>query len=576
MAIDNAEQALDIDSPDAAVLDNGQIVRELSADTDFQPASSTAESPSRHRLAKFAARTLLIAGLSMGGAVAGFEQAPGVHIDAPGFSAQLHAPVVGSDVMQEQVMDHTFTQPTMLPNVLGKRLGARADVKLTSSLLINNKGQVSIDNVTKAFEYFSDPKIQRGIEWQLEKQDFIYSGGGAGVGLGIGIGSLLLINRWRRKWNRLDENSRQQIQAYAGRIPTYHKLQAVMLASSLAASGNAISFYASPNSYHHLRPDSAFVDTPLAGTDLEGPFKNEIDAAAPLIITTVRTVKSFQKKAGGNLEPALKAGFGDNEQIKDPNITRYMVLDDIEGTFINEATYGDAARKLGVDQIIISGDTSTSGSIDETFTINTLRSHIGSIPVFFVKGRHDSDDTATLARRAKMQVANDHLQTLPTGKTILGYNDPWRSPMGGAPYLIDPHIDTAQAALNAVDEACKTHPFFFAVHDNAIGNAVAQSRCATIVLDGRDFNMPPIKQYGSSYEITNGSSGGHGKDGLETGIPHNKSSDVIVDVNKVTGDITVRVIQIKTNAEVKVVAPEFQKIIILPDVPKHRVKIASK
>ena len=80
--------------------------------------------------------------------------------------------------------------------------------------------------------------------------------------------------------------------------------------------------------------------------------------------------------------------------------------------------------------------------------------------------------------------------------------------------LRDPDVDLDTFIRNTTSEACRTRPDFVLLHDHVLGAKIAAAGCQQVaVLDGRSYEFrgprPVRSTSGTTYELTNGSAGGH-------------------------------------------------------------------
>jgi hypothetical protein len=295
----------------------------------------------------------------------------------------------------------------------------------------------------------------------------------------------------------------------------------------------------------------------LAGTEIQGNARPILDTVLPSVVNYLDAVSNFYASASKRQEEALKTTLV--TLAREPGIVRFVVADDLQGVSGMARLVGSGARLVDSNFILVTGDTSATGSAWESMTVDALRYYSGrGMQIVAVLGRHDSKATAALMRKADVVVGDDKVHHV-QGLSILLGNDPWRSPFGGRSYLIDPAIDTPTAAANLTAAACQAQPLLAAVHDNAIGKVLAASGCVHgLVLDGRSYTLVGPRKYtdsrgATSFEFTSGSTGGHGTgDGPEVGIIHNDAHYVIVDYDKATQAFTYRVVTVTPAAEVTV------------------------
>ena len=435
-------------------------------------------------------------------------------------------------------------------SILGKQVGIQAHSSIGNVTLTNSAGAIDTTKIKLIGQAASNltpqvKKLERAAVSHYEKMGF------AAVAVVICFESLFFIGRtlYRRALDRRSVPEQAAIAEFVHRPGRVFRLIVAVVA--LALVGNA-AYTVLPFSNRHDRvvADPVFNGTALQGSQLNGPLKFVVDAVVPQVSDIIENRNKFYNTASDNQHSAFTARHGTGGVTHATGTTRIVFADDFQGVNGMEQLVGQAARMYDASLIIVGGDTSFSGTEWETPSVDTLRYYAGKVPIFANLGRHDTPAIAKLMREAGITVADGQTHTI-AGVTILGANDPLVTPpfgVGGVEHLRDPAITDQTVTLDMIDKACRDRPTIFTVHDRAIGDPIAKTGCARIVLTGREYAIQPPVTYttdlGTTVELISGSTGGHGSgDGPEITVPHNDATFQVLTVAKDTGRIVADEVQ---------------------------------
>jgi hypothetical protein len=195
----------------------------------------------------------------------------------------------------------------------------------------------------------------------------------------------------------------------------------------------------------------------------------------------------------------------------------FVVAEDFEDVNGMARQVGLAAKLLDADFIALSGDLTFAGKPIESYLIDTVDYYSDQRPVYFAPGLHDTEAIVQAAAARGWHVADGRTQTI-GGLTLLTAPDPRVSLVGDfgvGDILRNPDVDLDTFLADTTSEACATRPDFVLLHDHVLGRQIAESGCQrAAVLDGRSYELVgsqrvPTKAGGHSWELTNGSAGGH-------------------------------------------------------------------
>ncbi|MCW2540333.1 MAG: metallophosphoesterase [Frankiales bacterium] len=351
-----------------------------------------------------------------------------------------------------------------------------------------------------------------------------------------------------------------------------------------------------------IQPQAELRDTFLDGWQITGPLKLPIMTVISSIDALSKQEKDFYDQVATNLSdqygafynstlangatgpgipattPAAPDGSGSlsggagadgadgsNLLAKNNQELRYVILDDLQGTSGMARIVGEAANLYHANAIINLGDLTATGTKEESYasylksyTVDVLARYAGKVPVYSSLGRHDTPTVATLAKKAKITVADGTLQKLDTVPYI-GVNSAYIVNFGDAARLINPEItdDTVSAATTT--SACSQSPAMVFGHDKELLGDVTQSGCVPIVIGGHSFTDQPSQNVVAdsgeiTREITLGSTGGHGSGdgigGLST--PRNNATFKLLRIDKKTGAVTVDTTTVSPSGSVTV------------------------
>jgi hypothetical protein len=252
----------------------------------------------------------------------------------------------------------------------------------------------------------------------------------------------------------------------------------------------------------------------FAGTTLEDTEVNGLMGEVLPFLSILRPRDSFYDDVATNLENALS----DRSDLR-PRGDRmtFVVAEDFEDVNGMARQVGLAAKLLGADFIALSGDLTFAGKPIESYLIDTVNYYSDNRPVYFAPGPHDTSAIVLAAEAAGWHVADGRTKTV-GGLTLLTAPDPRVSRVGDfgvGDDLRDPEVDVDTFVSETTKEACATHPDFVLLHDHLLGVKIAAAGCQNVaVLDGRSYQFVGPEAVtttsgGTTYELTNGSGGGH-------------------------------------------------------------------
>jgi hypothetical protein len=515
---------------------------------------------------------LQAAPLVAAGAVIGMKVAPPVRVsNLPIAGAQTTARLdPTTDVTQIKAGIAYLTLPRSI-RLGSKQFGADITVDPSYLSLTDRKGNFDTTTIERLIERFSDVRpqlseLQVAVRTHYER----WAAGGAATVL---LSGDLLLAWWlvsKRRLARMTDAERTAV--LKDRRWKQPARRAVLTTATLGIVVYATGTYFSPTTHRPVLADPILSGTPLEGGELGGPAKFAFDTVLPNAISVVTATNAFYRAGSQHFTDAFTDLYRARQLPRQEHVRRFVVFDDVQGVSGMQRIIGVAAKAFNADSIFNSGDTSFSGTRWETASVSTLPYYAGKITTWAAEGAHDSSDIATMQRNKGMVVADGKTRTV-AGISALGVNDPYRAPFAGqSRHLTDPVLarevlDTGRdaAALTAdraTAEACQTHPLVIFVHDHAIGDPLAQSGCATFVFTGREFVMPPPRTYaspggGRTYEVINGSAGGHGNgDGPEIGIIHNPATFTVVEYDESSGMATYTVVTVRPDTSVQIAAAQ--------------------
>jgi hypothetical protein len=251
----------------------------------------------------------------------------------------------------------------------------------------------------------------------------------------------------------------------------------------------------------------------LAGTTLEGTEVNGLMAEVLPFLSVLRPRNRFYDRVAANLETAVSQR---SDLLPQEGRTTFVVAEDFEDVNGMARQVGLTARLVDADFIALSGDLTFAGKPIESYLIDTVNYYSENRPVYFAPGLHDTSAIVEAARARGWHVADGQTTTI-GDLSLLAAPDPRVSLVGDfgvGDVLRDPDVDLDVFLQDTRSEACATRPDFILLHDHVLGAKIAAAGCQQVaVLDGRSYVLrgprPVHSTSGTTYELTNGSAGGH-------------------------------------------------------------------
>jgi hypothetical protein len=323
----------------------------------------------------------------------------------------------------------------------------------------------------------------------------------------VAVGAAALAARERRRrMARYNTEQAELVDAHNHRLRL--GLVAVGVALALVVDGLGLAILVHRD--HHVVASSPL----FAGTTLEGTEVNGLMAEVLPFLSILRPKDTFYSTVADHLEKALAARPGLHRHGDD---TTFVFAEDFEDVNGMARQVGLTAKLLDADFLAISGDLTFAGKPIESYLIDTINYYSDSRPVWFAPGLHDTEAIIEAARARGWHVADGSTQEA-AGVSLLAAADPRVSLVGDfgvGDVLRDPAVDLDTFVADTTAEACASRPDFVLLHDHILGAQIAQAGCQQVaVLDGRSYQFlgpRPVRTSDgrTTYELTNGSGGGH-------------------------------------------------------------------
>jgi hypothetical protein len=442
---------------------------------------------------------LLLASLPLAGALVAIRFAPPARVDIAGQPVSVK-PVIGQDTSRIQGGalvrgDHARV------GIIGKDIGV--DVSANWNKLIPSNKRTRQYLVA----LWDDPRpeirrIQGAARTYLVEWALIGFLAGAATSCAVVMG----VRQRRRRLDAYPPDLAEAVRAHNRRLRI--TLLAAGTAGALAVDAVGLATYLHHD--HHVVASSPV----FAGTTLEDTEVNGLMGEVLPFLSILRPRDSFYDDVATNLEHALS----DRSDLR-PRGDRmtFVVAEDFEDVNGMARQVGLAAKLLGADFIALSGDLTFAGKPIESYLIDTVNYYSDNRPVYFAPGPHDTSAIVLAAEAAGWHVADGRTKTV-GGLTLLTAPDPRVSRVGDfgvGDDLRDPEVDVDTFVSETTKEACATHPDFVLLHDHLLGVKIAAAGCQNVaVLDGRSYQFVGPEAVtttsgGTTYELTNGSGGGH-------------------------------------------------------------------
>jgi hypothetical protein len=451
------------------------------------------------RRARGLAIALLFVSIPFASALVALRVAPPAHVEIAGQQVAVK-PVLGQDT--SKIQGGALIRPEHAHlGALGVDVGV--DISADWNRFIPR------DKQTRQYlvELWNDPqpeitRIQRAAQIYVLRWSVIGFLSGAVASGGV----LVLVRERRRRLAAYPPGEAVMIDAYNRRLRRGLTVAAVAAALVLDAAGLATYLHRD----RHVVASSPLFD----GTTLEGTEVNGLMAEVLPFLSILQPRDTFYDTVSAHLEAAL----ADRRDLRPHDDTMTFVLaEDFEDVNGMARQVGLAAKLVDADFLALSGDLTFAGKAVESYLIDTIDYYSENRPVYFAPGLHDTQVIVRAAEARGWHVADGHTQTV-GGLTLLAAADPRVSLVGNfdvGDVLRDPDVDIDQFVDRTIAEACETHPDFVLLHDHLLGQKVAASGCPGVaVLDGRSYDFLGPRRVatvtgGHTYELTNGSAGGH-------------------------------------------------------------------
>ncbi|NNV09191.1 metallophosphoesterase, partial [Geobacillus sp. MMMUD3] len=191
-------------------------------------------------------------------------------------------------------------------------------------------------------------------------------------------------------------------------------------------------------------PDPAFAGTPLAGSQVTGRLGGIIDQAFTAVRDFSEDNDAFYDAVLAGLRGAwserpLSGDWTSQGMVPPPagkaGVSTFVLSSDVHCNIGMARVVGAVTRLSGADALIDAGDVTMTGTSAENYCIDVLGNELPEgLPRMFVKGNHDSQETARHARRSGWTVLDDSTAEL-AGVRFFGGPDPRRTVFGSGPQL---------------------------------------------------------------------------------------------------------------------------------------------
>jgi hypothetical protein len=442
---------------------------------------------------------LLFVSVPFAGALVAVRVAPPVHVEIAGQPVAVK-PVLGQDT--SRIQDGALVRPEHAHiGLLDKNVGV--DISADWNRLIPSDKQTR--QYLVALWDDPEPEIDR---IQGAARHYMVAWGLVGflVGAVVAGGVAVLLRERHRRLAAYPPEQAELIGGYNRRLRT--GVVAVGIAGALALDAAGLATYLHQD--HHVVTSSPLFN----GTTLEGTEVNGLMAEVLPFLSILRPRDTFYDTVSTNLEAAL-----DHRRDLRPHgdTMTFVFAEDFEDVNGMARQVGLAAKLVDANFIALSGDLTFAGKPVESYIIDTVDYYSEDRPVYFAPGLHDTQAIVQAAEARDWHVANGQTQTI-GGLSLLSAPDPRISLIGDfgvGDVLRDADVDVDTFIKNTTDEACSTHPDFVLLHDHLLGQQIAAAGCQQVaVLDGRSFQFLGPRRIetadgGHTYELTNGSAGGH-------------------------------------------------------------------
>lgn len=324
-----------------------------------------------------------------------------------------------------------------------------------------------------------------------------------------------------------------------------------------------------------LVADPAFDGTPLAGSQVTGRLGGVIDAALSAVQDFSRDNDAFYDQvleelraqwnsrplsgnwtSRGMVPPAGVGSAGTDGDSADggapEGVTTFVFGSDIHCNIGMARVAGAVAGMSGADAYIDGGDITMTGTSAENYCLDVLDDELpNDLPRMFIKGNHDSTETARHAKGQGWKVLEDSSAEM-AGVTFFGGPDPRRTVFGSGSQL-ETALTSEQYAEKLRDEACAADFDIMLIHDPAVGAPSLRSGCADYALSGHWHRRVGPETFGSGVRYVSSTTGGALANALTPGpLKMNAELSIIRVDNATKRPIDVQIITVTPEQKVTI------------------------
>lgn len=310
-----------------------------------------------------------------------------------------------------------------------------------------------------------------------------------------------------------------------------------------------------------LRPDPAFAGTPLAGSQVTGRLGGIIDQA----FTAVREFSQDNDAFYDAVLAGLRGSWSDRPLSGDwtstgmvpppegtADVSTFVLSSDVHCNIGMARVVGAVTRLSGADAVIDAGDVTMTGTSAENYCVDVLSDELPEgLPRMFVKGNHDSQETARHARRSGWTVLDDSTAEI-AGVRFFGGPDPRRTVFGSGPQL-ETDLTADEYAARLRDEACTTDFDIMLLHDPRLTQPALASGCADYALSGHWHRTVGPEALGRGVRYVSSTTGGALANALTPGPLKMDATVSIIRVdNRTKRPIDVQIITVSPGEDVSI------------------------
>ncbi|WP_051298129.1 metallophosphoesterase family protein [Brevibacterium album] len=197
-------------------------------------------------------------------------------------------------------------------------------------------------------------------------------------------------------------------------------------------------------------------------------------------------------------------------------------------------TIGDLIAWTGADLHVDGGDITMTGTEAENVCVDSLaRAVPEGVPTVFVKGNHDSEDTAQRAREVGWTVLEGE-PVEAAGLTLLGDADPRRTvfPSGD---VLERGETGEEFAARVAREACAADEDLLVIHDARHAEPALSQGCSDYAFHGHWHRRVEPEQWGRGVRTVGSTTGGALADALTPGPLKMQAEMSVIRVDRRTG-----------------------------------------